>query len=300
MSDAARTVQDAENTLTPIVRAPDTERAGVEQRGSAGSSGRRRRWTRLGRKLAIVLVMFVVWEVLTRLLDVNPLLFPPFSAVAASFFERLADGRLLGYAWTTISMLFIAQVLATLLAFALAALAVMTRIGRDLLDTVTAMFNPLPAIALLPLAIIWFGLNVRSLIFVTANAALWPMAVSFLMGLTTTPKTILAVARNLGLRRAKLVVEVLLPSALPHLITGLKVGWAFGWRTVVAAELVFGTTGGGAGLGWYINQSRFSLNTAEVMVAIVAVIIIGLATEALFTTLERRTIRRWGMVEGAR
>lgn len=187
-----------------------------------------------------------------------------------------------------------------LLAATLSGIAVTVRVGRDLLEVLTAMLNPLPAIALLPLAIIWFGLSTESLLFVVINAALWPMSVAFLMGLTTAPRTIMMVGRNLGLSRLRLVLDIFLPSGLPHFITGMKVGWAFGWRTVVAAELVFGTTGGQGGLGWWINQSRFELATASVMSALVAIIIIGLITDALFRVLERRTIMRWGMVESGR
>lgn len=267
---------------------PERSRAALNPRSQ-------RRWLRLARRVAVVMVLFALWEVWTRGFDVNPLIFPSFSTVLVTAGERIADGRLLGYAGQTIRLLIISHFIATAVALLLTGLGTMLRPVRDLLETVTAMFNPLPAIALLPLAIIWFGIDARSIMFVTANAALWPMSVSFLMGLTTTPRTVLAVGRNLGLRGPRLVVDVFVPSALPHLISGWKNGWAFAWRTVVAAELVFGTAGRGGGLGWYINVSRFSLETADMMVAIFAIIVIGLITEALFSQLERRTIRRWGM-----
>ncbi|MQA04648.1 MAG: ABC transporter permease subunit [Streptosporangiales bacterium] len=251
----------------------------------------------VARKAAIVVALILLWELYTRVFDVNPRLVPKASEVAVAFGRHLANGQLFSYAWGTLQVLLLAQVIAVLLAATLSGIAVTVRVGRDLLEVLSAMLNPLPAIALLPLAIIWFGLSTRSLLFVVTNAALWPMSVAFLMGLTTTPRTILMVGRNLGLSKLRLVVDILLPSGLPHFITGMKVGWAFGWRTVVAAELVFGTTGGGGGLGWWINQSRFELATASVMSALVAIIIIGLVTDALFRVLERRTIARWGMVE---
>lgn len=249
------------------------------------------------RKVFIVVALIALWEIYARVSGINPALVPPASEVAATFASHLASGALFGYAWTTLKILLIAQAIAIVIAATFSGIAVTVRVVRDLLETLTAMINPLPAIALLPLAIIWFGLSTKSLLFVVVNAALWPMAVSFLMGLTTTPRTILMVGRNLGLSRLRLVGDVFLPSALPHFITGMKVGWAFGWRTVVAAELVFGTTGGSGGLGWWINQSRFELATKSVMSALAAIIIIGLVTDALFRILERRTIVRWGMVE---
>jgi NitT/TauT family transport system permease protein len=78
------------------------------------------------------------------------------------------------------------------------------------------------------------------------------------------------------------------------MIAGLKVGWGFGWRTVVAAELVFGATGGGGGIGWFINNSRLFMNVADGFAGIVLVIMIGLATESLFIALQRLTTQRWG------
>lgn len=278
---------------TTVVRTGDpakTRRSGPRRGGRMTAA----------RKAGIVLVLILLWEFYTRAFDMNPRLLPKASEVAVNFAGHLASGELFSYAWSTLKVLLLAQVLAVLLATALSGIAVTIRVGRDLLEVLTAMLNPLPAIALLPLAIIWFGLSTKSLLFVVTNAALWPMAVAFLMGLTTTPPTILMVGRNLGLSNLRLVVDILLPSGLPHFITGVKVGWAFGWRTVVAAELVFGTTGGSGGLGWWINQSRFELATATVMSALVAIIIIGLATDALFRVLERRTIVRWGMVEAGR
>ena len=271
---------------------PDTE---VVRSRRAIDPRSQQRWVGFSRRVAVVVVLFIAWEVWTRAFDINPLIFPSLSTVATTAWDRILDGRLLGFAWQTVRLLLISHLIATSIALLLTGLGAVLRPVRDLMETMTAMFNPLPAIALLPLAIIWFGIGASSIVFVTANAALWPMTVSFLMGLTTTPKTVLAVGRNLGLRGPRLVLDVFVPSALPHLISGWKNGWAFAWRTVVAAELVFGAAGRGGGLGWYINVSRFSLETADMMVAIFAIIAIGLMTEAAFSQLEKRTIRRWGM-----
>jgi len=115
------------------------------------------------------------------------------------------------------------------------------------------------------------------------------------MGFRTVNPTILAVGRNIGLRGWRLVRDVLLPAALPHIISGLKTGWAFGWRTIIAAELVFGVAGGGGGLGNYINKSRYFLEIPEVFAGLVTIALIGIALEWVFTLVERRTVVRWGM-----
>jgi NitT/TauT family transport system permease protein len=173
---------------------------------------------------------------------------------------------------------------------------VSTHIGRDLLETLTSMFNPLPAIALLPLALLWFGLGRGSLIFVIVHSVLWPLALNTYAGFRGVPETLRMAGRNYGMGGLQLELEVLVPAALPSILSGLKIGWAFAWRTLIAAELVFGATSGKGGLGWYIFQNRNELYTDKVFAGLALVILIGLVVENLvFRTLERVTVLRWGM-----
>jgi NitT/TauT family transport system permease protein len=188
-------------------------------------------------------------------------------------------------------------VLGVVLAFALTSLAVSTQVGRDLLSTLTAMFNPLPAIALLPLALLWFGLGQGSLIFVLVHAVLWPLALNTYAGFQGVPDSLRMTGRNYGLEGLAYVGQILVPAALPAILSGLKIGWAFAWRTLIAAELVFGASSGRGGLGWYIFQNRNELYTDRVFAGLLLVIAIGLLVETVvFATLERVTIRRWGQV----
>jgi NitT/TauT family transport system permease protein len=92
-----------------------------------------------------------------------------------------------------------------------------------------------------------------------------------------------------------MVALVLLPAALPHILTGLKTGWAFGWRTIIAAELVFGVAGAKGGLGWYINESKTFLDIDKVFAGLVVIAVIGILIEGIFTLVERQTVQRWGM-----
>jgi NitT/TauT family transport system permease protein len=158
------------------------------------------------------------------------------------------------------------------------------------------MFNPLPAIALMPLALLWLGLGTRSLLFVVVHSVLWPLSLSIYTGFTSAPSTLRAVGQNLGLRGFHFVAGILLPAAVPHLLSGLKIAWAFAWRTIIAAEMVFGVAGSQGGLGWFIYENRFEMNTDLVFAGLVTVVVIGLAVEnVLFGWLERKTVVRWGM-----
>jgi NitT/TauT family transport system permease protein len=142
---------------------------------------------------------------------------------------------------------------------------------------------------------LWFGLNTNALLFVIANASAWPIAINLDTGFKTVNPTIVAVGRNIGLSSRRLVSDVLAPAALPYAISGLKTAWAFAWRTIIAAELVFGVAGAEVGVGTYINNAKLFLQIPQVFAGLVTIAILGLAFETLFGLLERRTVVRWGM-----
>jgi len=247
------------------------------------------------RRALILLLLALVWELMARWQD-NDLLLPTFLQTARALVEGLASGELLEKTRISLAVLLQGYAAGVLAAFLLTAAAVSTQFGRDFLATLTAMFNPLPAIALLPLALLWFGLGRGSLVFVLVHSVLWPLALNTYAGFQAVPDTLRMGGRNYGLRGFRYVLQILVPAALPAILSGLKIGWAFAWRTLIAAELVFGASSGRGGLGWYIFQNRNELLTDRVFAGLALVILIGLAVEALvFQTLERVTVRRWGM-----
>lgn len=247
------------------------------------------------RRFSILLVLAAIWQVYAAWLD-NTLMLPSFAQAIGAFYDSIVNGPLLGRAATSIRLLLTGYVLAVALAILLTLLAVSTRVGSDLLSLLTSMFNPLPAIALLPLALLWFGLGEKSLLFVLVHAVLWPVALNTLTGFLGVGETLRMVGRQFGLGGFRYAAKLLVPAAFPAILTGLKIGWAFAWRTLIAAELVFGVSSGNGGLGWFIFENRNQLETANVFAGLLAVILIGLVVETLiFQTVERLTVRRWGM-----
>lgn len=252
------------------------------------------------RRVAILVVIVLFWEAYVRIGNINPLLVPAPTAVAEAFWSGWIGGRLAGAAATTLRLLALGMLLGTAVAIVLTALALVSRFGNDLTSLFTAMINPLPSVAILPLAILWFGLNERALVFVLANAVVWPMAIALSTGFRTISPTILMAARNIGLRGWRLVKDIFLPAALPHITSGFRMGWAFGWRTIVAAELVFGVAGRGGGLGVFINEGRYFMRVPDVFAGLVTVALIGILFEWVFNRIEQGTVVKWGMKEAAR
>ncbi len=247
------------------------------------------------RRIRLLLLLLLLWEGLVRWFDTPEIVLPAPSRVLLEMSRLVASGELWPYVANTLYVLLLGLGIGLVLAFLLTALAILTPIGRDLQGLLTSMFNPLPAIALLPLALLWFGLGQRSLLFVIVHSVVWSLSLSTYTGFSTIPQTMIRVGRNLGLSGLAIVRQIYIPAALPHIIAGLQLAWAYGWRTVIAAELVFGVTGSKGGLGWFIYRMRYSLDTAAVFSGLVTIILLGLAVDVLFSRLKAVTIKKWGM-----
>ncbi|HKK15024.1 MAG TPA: ABC transporter permease [Gammaproteobacteria bacterium] len=247
------------------------------------------------RKLFILVVLAGAWEVYSIHLN-NPLLMPRFSSTVIALYESLLHGELVSQISYSIKVLLMGYAAGLVLATFLVIFAMTSRLGNDFLETLTSMFNPLPAIALLPLALIWFGLGNGSMVFVLVHSVLWSVALNTHSGFKGVSQTLRMVGRNYGLTGFRYIGKILIPAAFPSILTGLKIGWAFAWRTLIAAELVFGVSTGSGGLGWFIYENKNELNIAAVFAGLFTVIIIGLAVENLiFRNIEAQTIRKWGM-----
>lgn len=247
------------------------------------------------RKTAIILLLALLWEIYGRWLD-NPLIFPTLTDTVLSLWSNVASGVLPARISASLQVLLVGYAIGVLAAGALTVAAINTRIGSDFLETMTAMLSPLPAIALLPLALIWFGLGPSSIIFILVHSVLWPVALNTHSGFRSVSPTLRMVGRNYGLHGLGYIFKILVPAGFPSILAGLKIGWAFAWRTLVAAELVFGVSSGQGGLGWFIFENRNLLDIPAVFAGLLSVILIGLLVEnVIFRTIEQRTIARWGM-----
>ncbi|HEY0754850.1 MAG TPA: ABC transporter permease [Ktedonobacteraceae bacterium] len=150
----------------------------------------------------------------------------------------------------------------------------------------------LPSICWLPLAVLWFGLNDQAIIFVVIMGALFSIALGVDAGVRNMPPVYLKAARNLGTRGFALYKDVIFPAAFPTIVSGLKQGWSFAWRSLMAGELLYNTVS----LGNLLETGRDLLDSAQVISVMLLIIFIGVAIDALiFGPLERVTRARWGL-----
>ena len=249
------------------------------------------------KQLLVLFVLLLIWEAIVRIDHINPLILPAPSRIARKFFELLGNGTLLTAAWNTFFVLLESVAIGTAIAIVLAAIGVFTSLGGLVLRTLASVMNPLPGVALLPLVIIWLGFGHVSMIVVVLNTVVWVVAINLYTGFQTTPLTLRRVARSLELSSFAMLRDVYLPSAIPSALTGLRMAWSYGWRTIISVELVLGATSGQSGLGTMIYSARYNFDTDELFSGLVAIVLIGFAIEQMIRYVERKTAVRWGMLE---
>lgn len=239
-----------------------------------------------------ILCIALIWEGIRWLGQYPPLLLPGLFAIGGALWtERL---EILGKTLVSLKIIGMSLFLAVTLAMFATLLTLGGKIFIEAISDLVAIMHPLPGIAILPIAILWFGIGVKAISFVVVFSALWPLINYFHTGFRSIPASQLEVGKNLGLSGVKLAVTVMLPASFPHILGGLRNGWARAWQASVAAELVFGAAGGKGGLGWYLYKKRFMMETPGVFAGMVIIVMIGLAVEYLiFATIENNTVRKW-------
>lgn len=166
---------------------------------------------------------------------------------------------------------------------------------RNVVRPLVMGLQALPSICWLPLALLWFGLTDMSILFVVVMGSVLAVAIAVEDGVLSVDPLLLRVASTYGVRGARFYWGVLLPAALPGIVTGLKLGWSFAWRALMAGELLYVS----GGLGQLLMMGRELMEISQVMAVMVTIILVGITIDRLvFQTVELRVRRRWGMVPG--
>jgi taurine transport system permease protein len=167
-----------------------------------------------------------------------------------------------------------------------------------MLEPVVSFFMAISGIVWLPIAIVWFGLGTTTVTFIIWNSVFFLVFANTMLGVRSVATVLEDAARTLGASRAHIIVRVIIPGALPHIMEGLRSGVGFGWRALIAAEIIGATSG----LGAMIYQAKEFLRSDIIFTGVIIIAVIGLALDAVLAVVERRTIERWGLVttEGAK
>jgi NitT/TauT family transport system permease protein len=244
----------------------------------------------------VVMGPLVAWELLSRFGPWPRWLFPDPLAVGRSLLAMLQDGRLGAAVARSLSRLVQGYALSVVIGVPLGiAMARSAMVNASLRPLVLGL-QALPSICWLPLSLLWFGLSEAAILFVVLMGSLLAVAIASDDAVAGVDPVLTRAAGTLGIRGLRFHLGVLLPAALPGVLTGLKLGWSFAWRALMAGELLFVA----GGLGQLLQAGRELLDAAQVMGVMAAIVAVGLAVDqGLFRLLELRVRRRWGLLEAA-
>ena len=199
----------------------------------------------------IFIVCFIAaWQAVYAMQAFPAMLFPSVTDIANSFIEGFRDNSLLEYTLYSMSLIVKGLAIGIVLAFIFSSIAVVSKIFYAIYNLIVSICDLLPGVALLPLAILWIGIGEGTIIFIVVHSILWPMSRSIMDGFKSISNIYIEGGRNIGLKGLSLVKGVYLPAAFTSVLSGMRVGWARAWRGLLIVEMLFGTTGSGAGIGW--------------------------------------------------
>ena len=245
----------------------------------------------LARKSSFYVLVIMIWEAAFRLGLWPRFLFPAPSEVLQTLLQGFAD--------RTFIFGILASLRRILLGYSISLIAgVLLGLGisrnKFIAETIGSLIlglQTLPSICWLPLALLWFGLNESAIIFVVVMGALLSITTATESGIKNAPPLLIKAGQNMGARGPRLLFEVVIPAALPSIITGMKQGWSFAWRSLMAGELLYGSVG----LGNLLTVGRELNDMSQVLAVMLIIIVIGLCADYLvFARLERGMRRRWG------
>jgi NitT/TauT family transport system permease protein len=251
-------------------------------------------WRVVARTAFPFLVVGAAWEIVARLGVFPRRLFPPLEDVASAFVRLSVSGILPHHAIETMLRLLAGFTLAAIAGVMIGIAMGRSRRAEDIFLPLVSMGAPIPGLAYAPLFLLWFGLGNVSVVLLVGCVSAFPIIFNTWTGVKAVKEIWVRSAQALGAEQGKLFRQVILPGALPYILTGLRLGLAQAWRILVGVEMIAAVPWG---LGWLIFGAREFLNTDVMLAAIAVIAAIGLMLEKLvFQRLENFTVVRWGMM----
>ncbi|MFD4754658.1 MULTISPECIES: ABC transporter permease [unclassified Streptomyces] len=273
----------------------------LETAGGGGGTGRPGAREVLVRKvlppLVSVVLVLAVWQILVWAKVTDSYKLPSPGAVWGELSDAWTQGKLLGYIWTSVSRGLFGFLLALVIGTPLGLLVSRVRFVRAAIGPILSGLQSLPSVAWVPPAVLWLGLNSSMMYAVILLGAVPSIANGLVSGVDQVPPLYLRAGRTLGATGLRGTWHIVLPAALPGYLAGLKQGWAFSWRSLMAAEIIASSPDLGIGLGQLLENGRTNSSMSMVFLAIFLILIVGIAIDLLiFSPLERRVLRTRGLL----
>jgi NitT/TauT family transport system permease protein len=245
------------------------------------------------RRIVFYVLLLALWQALASSGIWPDYLFPGPLAVLNALFNGFQNGQFLQASLLSLQRLGIGYGISLVIGVTFGLLIGRIRLLEETLGSLVLGLQALPSVCWLPLAILWLGLTDQAIIFVVVMGALFSIILGVDAGVKNTPPIYLKAARNLGARGVALSAQVILPAAMPAVLNGLKQGWTFAWRSLMAGELLFFSLS----LGNLLQTGRDLNDASQIMAVMLLIIAIGVTIDGLiFTPIERRVRERWGLL----
>ncbi|MEO6847761.1 MAG: ABC transporter permease [Chthoniobacterales bacterium] len=250
---------------------------------------------RFGATLIFFLILIASWELLVRTGRYSPVLLPSPMSVWDYMYQSFKDGSLLSATGVTMRRLLIGYLIGLVFGVPLGFLTARYRIFHDTIGVLALGIQTLPSVCFVPLALMWFGQTEAAMLFVVVMGSLWSIVIATENGVRTMPPIYVRAARTMGSSGWHTWVKVIFPASLPYLVGGMKQGWAFAWRSLMAAE-IFVTILTGFGLGQLLQYGRDLHAMDQVIAVMIVIVFIGLlADKIIFSPWENFLRKRWGV-----
>ncbi len=246
-------------------------------------------------QIVFVICFLLCWQLLYSSKIWPEILFPSLGTIVKALIIAFTKRGFGSMVLHSMGLLLQGLLLGVIAALFFSSLSMVSDTIAAIYNLIVSMFDLIPGIALIPVAILWLGIGDASIVFMVFHSVVWPLSRSIIDGFNAVPKLYLEAGANIGLSKARLIFGIFLPAALPRIFSGIKTGWARAWRGLISAEMVFG--GGSAlGIGFFITDRRTNLDIAGIFAAIIVIIVIGIIIEyGIFQVIERHTFKKWGM-----
>ena len=246
----------------------------------------------LAKKIAFYIILVILWQAISMSNIWPNNIFPSPYEVGEDLAYMASDGSLFFGIATTIMRLIVGLGIAIAGGIILGIFMARIETVNQTIGSLVLGLQSIPSIAWVPLAILWFGLTDGGIIFVTAIGAMFAVTINTYTGIKNIDPHYVEAARNMGAKGTQLITNVLLPAAFPYMISGFKQGWAFAWRGVIGAELLFSFLG----LGFLLNVGRQLNEVSQVIAIMIVIMIIGMAVDGfIFKKIENKVMSRWGL-----
>ena len=250
----------------------------------------------LRNQIVFIVAVLVVWQVVYQMGSFPELMFPSLGKIFQSLIKGFSRDGLGAMTLYSLSLIAKGLLIGIVLAFILSGLSIVSKTFYSIYHMVVSLCDLIPGVALLPLAILWMGIGEGTIILIVVHSIIWPMSRSIMDGFRSVPQIYIESGENMGLGKLGLVTGIYIPASFSYILSGIRTGWARAWRGLISAEMIFGTTSSGAGIGWFIFMKRTNVDIAGVFAALLVIIVIGIVVEyGVFHTIEKMTLKKWGM-----